>query len=208
MTLDKIAGAANLGEALRERARVSGSTRWLTLLERDRETAALSFEELYRNSLIWAGTLRDAGVGRGEAVLIVLPTGRTFYESYWGCLLLGAVAVPLYPPVREGKAGEYAAYLRSIAEDCEARALVTMELLAPLLAETVPSGRCPVLTAVNPGSAPAAEPADVGGMRWAFSSTPREARADPRGWGSPTATSWPISGRRGKRCRFRRRTGR
>jgi acyl-CoA synthetase (AMP-forming)/AMP-acid ligase II len=161
--LDKLATAANLGEALRERARISGSTRWLTLLERDRETAALSFEELYRNGLAWAGTLRDAGVGSGEAVLIVLPTGRVFYESYWGCLLLGATAVPLYPPVREGKAGEYADYLRSIAEDCEGRALVTMDLLAPLLTEAVDPGRCPVLTAADSRTTPPAGPADVAG---------------------------------------------
>ena len=45
-----------------------------------------------------AGGLQAAGVCRGDAVLLVHPSSSGFVEALVGCLLAGAVAVPVAPP--------------------------------------------------------------------------------------------------------------
>lgn len=54
-----------------------------------------------------AGALQQAGVQRGDRVAILLPTHVTFTDAFFGCAVLGAIPVPLYPPVRLGRMDEY-----------------------------------------------------------------------------------------------------
>jgi crotonobetaine/carnitine-CoA ligase len=42
-----------------------------------------------------ANALRDAGVGQGDNVLILVPNGEDFLRAWWGACCLGAVAVSL-----------------------------------------------------------------------------------------------------------------
>lgn len=130
---DPLAGAATLPEALEERVLRSGATRWLTLYERDRVTCTLTFTELRDGARAWAGALAGQGVAPGDRVLLVLPTGRVFYEAYWGILEAGAVPVPAYPPVRLGRLEEYLQALAGTIGNCGAVAVITDEVIRPLI---------------------------------------------------------------------------
>jgi len=65
-----------------------------------------------------AGVLAAMGVQAGDRLILVLPTSPLFMDAFFGCLMLGAVPVPVYPPVRLGRLDEYvdrtAAMLRSV----------------------------------------------------------------------------------------------
>jgi acyl-CoA synthetase (AMP-forming)/AMP-acid ligase II len=130
---DPIAGAATLARALEERVRLNGPSRWLTLYERDRIACTLTFAELLDGAAAWGAALVGLGVAAGDRVLLVLPTGRAFYEAYWGILVAGAVPVPAYPPVRLSRLEEYLQALAGTIRNCAASALVTDELIRPLI---------------------------------------------------------------------------
>jgi acyl-CoA synthetase (AMP-forming)/AMP-acid ligase II len=54
-----------------------------------------------------AGGLRAAGLGHGDVVALMLPTSPGFLDAWFGCQILGAVPVALYPPVRLGRLDEF-----------------------------------------------------------------------------------------------------
>jgi O-succinylbenzoic acid--CoA ligase len=58
-------------------------------------SACCSYEQLLAGANAIAGSLRESGVDAGERVAIALPAGLNFARALHGCLLLGAVAVPV-----------------------------------------------------------------------------------------------------------------
>src|SRR5579872_4562558 len=56
-----------------------------------------SFEALWRGANRFAALLSDAGVLRGDRVLIRLGNGPDFFHAFYGALRAGAIAVPLFP---------------------------------------------------------------------------------------------------------------
>jgi acyl-CoA synthetase (AMP-forming)/AMP-acid ligase II len=58
-------------------------------------------------------------------VAVVLPTGPAFFDLFFGLMLLGAVPVPLYPPVRLGRLDEYFARTAAMVQAVDAAAVVT-----------------------------------------------------------------------------------
>jgi acyl-CoA synthetase (AMP-forming)/AMP-acid ligase II len=125
--------AGTLPEALQRRAERAGDLPWLILYHRDRVACRLTWAELCRGAARWGGALRQAGVAPGDRVVLVLPTGRAFYEAFWGLLWSGAVPVPIYPPVRMGRLADYLRSFSSLLADSGARLVITDELLRPLL---------------------------------------------------------------------------
>lgn len=75
----------------------------------DRHEAALwrSWAEIRDRAREACGALQALGVGPGQAVGLVYPTGFAFLEAFLGALLAGAVPTPLYPPARLGRLDEY-----------------------------------------------------------------------------------------------------
>jgi acyl-CoA synthetase (AMP-forming)/AMP-acid ligase II len=70
-----------------------------------------------------ANALNAAGVGRGDAIVTVLPNRPELLEVYWAAAKIGAVVVPLSPMLMgEG--------IASLAGDAEAKVLVTQATLA------------------------------------------------------------------------------
>jgi O-succinylbenzoic acid--CoA ligase len=55
----------------------------------------LTYAELEARARVAAGALRQRGVTRGDHVALVLPAGVEFAVALHGCLLAGAVAVPI-----------------------------------------------------------------------------------------------------------------
>lgn len=135
---DLLPSANTLIDALEERAAISGPKPWLTLYERDKITAELSFADLLKAARLWAGALSAQGVKPGDRVVMVLPTERLFYEAYWGILLAGAAPVPAYPPVKMSRLEEYRETLRRQITGCDATALVTNDKVLPLVEPAAP----------------------------------------------------------------------
>ena len=68
----------------------------VTLLSDDDEQPEehRSYQKLYDQSKILAAGLQKLGVGRGDRVLLVLPTGFEFVLAFFAIQRLGAIPVP------------------------------------------------------------------------------------------------------------------
>ncbi len=80
----------------------------IRLLDRDEKATWLPWSEIRKLAMETAGGLAARGVGPGERVAIILPTGIDFLRALFGTLLAGAVPVPLCSTMRFGQQEEYA----------------------------------------------------------------------------------------------------
>jgi fatty-acyl-CoA synthase len=129
-------------DVLRYRADASATRKHLILWEDDSEAQSITFAELYDGAQAVASRLAARGIGRGDAVALMLPTSREFFLTFAGVLLAGGVPVPIYPPVRADRIAEYAERQSAILHNAEARLLVTFReasRVAKLLRPKVPS---------------------------------------------------------------------
>jgi fatty-acyl-CoA synthase len=122
----------------------------------ERETL-LPWSEIAGRAERVAGALAAAGVGVGERVALVYPTGPEFFDAFFGALLAGAVPVPLYPPVRLGRLAEYHARTARLIEAAGAVIVLVDRRLRALLGEAIAAAR-PRLGARTTGELPVAEP--------------------------------------------------
>lgn len=81
----------------------------LRFVDRAERAEWFGWAEVRRRALGVCGGLQALGVAPGERVALVFPTGIGFFDAFFGTLLAGAVPVPLYPPARLGRRGEYLA---------------------------------------------------------------------------------------------------
>jgi acyl carrier protein len=105
-----------------------------------RETPITYGELLATSSRVAAG-LQAHGVAKGDRVALMLRTERAFFDAFLGTLLIGAVPVPLYPPLRAEDLLAYTRRQQSILRNGGARVLVTfdeVERLAALMRGALP----------------------------------------------------------------------
>jgi fatty-acyl-CoA synthase len=119
----------------------------------------ITYGELATSAASAAAGFRALGVGRGDRVALMLRTERAFFDAFAGALAVGAVPVPLYPPVRREDLLAYTRRQEQILRNAGARVLVTfaqVERLGALI-----RARVPMLTAVTTADrlAGAGEPA-------------------------------------------------
>ncbi|GAB2627497.1 hypothetical protein Aab01nite_80950 [Paractinoplanes abujensis] len=97
-----------------------------TFLDRHgRETDTADRQEIVRRAAGIADFLQAAGVAPGDRVLLVFPPdGLEFVAGFFGCMLLGAIAVPVASPDPRHLDRELSK-LRHIAEDSGARVALT-----------------------------------------------------------------------------------
>lgn len=93
-----------LATRLAESARGDGVVTFVDL--RERETR-LSHAVIHARAAQAAAALAARGIRPGDRVAIVAATSPEFFDGFFGCVLAGAVPVPLYPPVRLGRLDEY-----------------------------------------------------------------------------------------------------
>ena len=172
---------ATLTESLWRRAELEPE-RVHVLLRGDGAAAveqAVSYGRLRDEAAAVAAGLRERGVGRGDTVALMLPTGLDFLRSFFGILLVRAVPVPIYPPLRLDRLEEYAARQSAILSDAGVSLLVTIARARPvagLLKPNVPTLR-DVLTAdelAQPGArfpGPDADAADPAFIQYTSGST-------------------------------------
>jgi fatty-acyl-CoA synthase len=111
----------------------------------------VTYRGLWDDAAAVAGGLEARGLGRGDTVALMLPTGSDFLASFFGILLRRAIPVPIYPPLRLDRLAEYATRQSAILRDAGVRVLVTIPRARPvasLLQPTVPSLR-EVVTAAD-----------------------------------------------------------
>lgn len=91
-----------------------------------------------------AGALRSRGLGQGERVAIMLPTGADYFAVFLGVLVAGCVPVPIYPPARREVIEEHLRRQSRLLDNAGAVLLVTVPeamVAARLLRTQVPSLR-------------------------------------------------------------------
>jgi len=116
----------------------------VALLENDAPAQPLTYGELAAECGAAARGLRRHGLEPGEAVVIMLPTGRAFFQAFLGVLAAGGVPVPIYPPFRWSQIEEHLRRQAGIVDNCAAAMLVTMagaQAAARLLQAQVPALR-------------------------------------------------------------------
>jgi len=132
---------ATLLEALEWHASEHPERTYILLFGDDNRSQRISFGALRVEAAETAAGLIKRGVRPGEAVAIMLPTGREFFAAFYGALHAGAVPVPLYPPARPTQIEAHLRRVAGILANCDARILVTFDRakrLAHLLRALVP----------------------------------------------------------------------
>jgi len=86
---------------------------------------AISYGSLLDGARRLAGGLLNLGVEPTRTVAIMLPTGRAYFETFFGAMLAGAVPVPIYPPARPSQLEDHLRRHARILDNAGARVLVT-----------------------------------------------------------------------------------
>jgi acyl-CoA synthetase (AMP-forming)/AMP-acid ligase II len=84
--------APTLAEVMRRRAALSPDAQYFNLYD---ET--VTYGRMWQQSARYAAGLARAGVRAGDKVCLIYPTCAEFFYTFFGCVRLGAVPVPLYP---------------------------------------------------------------------------------------------------------------
>ena len=101
------------------------------LLEED-EGQDISYGKLYQRASEVASGLIARGLGPGETVAIMLPTGADFFYAFFGVALAGGIAVPIYPPARPKQIEEYVRRQLGILRNAGVRFLVSWPQAKPV----------------------------------------------------------------------------
>jgi fatty-acyl-CoA synthase len=163
----RIRAAESLTEVLRLRGLGEPGRAHIQLYEENEQLRTITFGELYERASTIAAELRRRGLEPLETVAIMLPTCAEFFYVFAGILLAGGIPVPIYPPLRAVRIGEYATRQANILRNAESRFLVTFrqaEGLARLLQPRVPTLKG-VLNAQRLLTQPAAEAPSAGEWR-------------------------------------------
>jgi 1-acyl-sn-glycerol-3-phosphate acyltransferase len=114
-------------EALEWHAKFDAGRTHILLADLEASPEAVTFGALRAEAIAVAAGLAKAGLRPGEAVGIMLPTGREFFAAFFGALYAHGVPVPLYPPARPSHLESHLRRLAGILANCKARVLVTFE---------------------------------------------------------------------------------
>jgi acyl carrier protein len=86
----------------------------------------LSYGAIRRGAARCASRLVAHGLQPGQAVAIMLPTGRDYLFSFFGILMAGGIPVPLYPPARPAQIEDHLRRHVGILGNCRATMLITI----------------------------------------------------------------------------------
>lgn len=80
----------------------------------------ITFNELWHECLKVAAFIKQHGCS-GERVLLLYPSGLDYVKGFYGCLMAGIIAVPLYPPRKSKKSDR----IVKVAQSCKATIALT-----------------------------------------------------------------------------------
>ena len=84
----------------------------------------ITYQALADSARAVARGLRRWGLAPGERAAIMLPTGREFFEAFFGILYAGGVPVPIYPPARRSHIEEHLRRQAAILDNAQAVILI------------------------------------------------------------------------------------
>lgn len=134
--------APTVDRALSSRAEEAPDRVTIFLTEDDGSERDITYGDLFRGASQIAAGLASRGISRGDTVALMLPTGFDFLRCFQGTLLLGAIAVPIYPPVRLDRLAEYAERQGAILRSAGVRIMITIpraKVVAEVLKSIVPT---------------------------------------------------------------------
>jgi acyl-CoA synthetase (AMP-forming)/AMP-acid ligase II len=139
------------------------SDRGVTFVDAAERERGLPWAQVLASAREVAGGLQWMGIRPGDRVAIVHPTEPEFFDAFFGCLIAGAVPVPLYPPVRLGRLAEYHERTARMLLACRAQLVLcdarTRRVLGETIGRALPPKGC-ALTAAIPRRDPAAAAVD------------------------------------------------
>ena len=92
-------------------------------VNRKEEEIFYHFSQVNTRSQKAASALYKLGIRKGDFVAIMLPTSIEFMDCFLGAQAIGAIPVPLYPPMRLGKLDEYFIRTGAMLKKVEAKIL-------------------------------------------------------------------------------------
>jgi fatty-acyl-CoA synthase len=176
-------GSTTFAATARRRATTDTTRPFVTFLaDGDKDERRLTYGDLDARALAVAGALEKRGLKPGDRVLVMLPSGLEFIETFLGIAYAGMVAVPVYPPARLTRLDHYLRTLASIAETSSCRVAVLDDRLVPLVGKHVTFEEQAVLTdkelraAREPGKVFSLEPSSPAFLQFTSGTT-----SQPRG---------------------------
>jgi len=119
-------GARTLIEALQWHVKAHPERPHIRLYSDHDDGEIITYGDLWSEAERTAAGLLDLALGHGEAVVIMLATGRDYFASFMGVLLAGGVPVPIYPPGRPSQIEEHLRRHVAIVDNCRAAIMITM----------------------------------------------------------------------------------
>ncbi|MFX1676227.1 AMP-binding protein [Paraburkholderia sp. A2WS-5] len=115
----------------------------IVFLDEVASSHTMTYAGLYEAALRVSRGLRRLGVNPGDTVALMLPTGSDYFACFAGIMLIGAIVVPVYPPVQSARIDDHLRRHAAILSDARARVMIVPShaLGASLLAKA----RIPVL---------------------------------------------------------------
>jgi len=149
-----------------ERTAATAPHKGLVFVDRHEHETFTSWADVFARGAAVAGGLRALGVGPGDTVAVVAPTGPAFFDAFFGASLAGAVPVPLYPPTRLGRLDEYQARTAAMLTAARVRLVVAEQRTRRALDDTVrraqPELGCiDIGEIIGPAVVHAARPGDI-----------------------------------------------
>ena len=133
--------AKTLVEVLRRHAEIEPDRVHIHLLEDD-WGQDITYRQLLTAASNVAAGLRTAGLRPNDTVDIMLPTCAEFFQAFFGVMLAGGVAVPIYPPARPDKIEEYVRRQVAILGNAEVRFLIgfdRVKAVSKIMRVSIPS---------------------------------------------------------------------
>jgi len=144
-----------------------------------------TFVELREDTARRAAALQDFGLEKGDRVGLIVIEPQDFILTFFACLRIGVIPVPLYPPMSFGSLDAYAERTRKVLTSAEAKLLIASAKLQNVLwalVDQVPSMKKLVpVEQFSEGKAgtpqfPEIVPDDIAFLQYTSGST-----ADPKG---------------------------
>ncbi len=133
-----------LFSALQAAATLNKADTGFRYLDRHEKETWRNFPDLASKTAAIAGGLYAAGVRPGDTVAIVLPTTVAFTDVFFAAVHMGAIPIPLYPPVRLGRLDEYFSRTTQMLNQAKAKVLVTDARAGKLMGSVVAATDHPV----------------------------------------------------------------
>lgn len=125
----------------------------IVFVEDDNSESRLRYADLLAEAKDLAGSLAALGVGRGDPLVLQLLRPRDLLVFFWACLVRGAVAVPLSPPMSIRDGSEELAKLQAVHRALGRPRVVVDDVLHPFVSAALAQADAETLALLVPAAA-------------------------------------------------------